>query len=118
MAIDVDHFKSINDRFGHDGDDVVLRVIAYLCQASKRQPDVLARIGCEEFAMLLPETDRRGDRRRTSARDHSCRRALSMASYDAMLKRADEALYEANRAGCNRVMRAPAVLHDTNRAAE
>ena len=41
-----------------------------------------------------------------------------MASYEAMLKCADEALYEANRAGRNRVMRAPAVLHDTNLAAE
>ena len=43
---------------------------------------------------------------------------LSMASYEAMLKRADEALYEAKRAGRNGVMRAPAVLHDTNLATE
>ena len=139
MAIDVDHFKSINDRFGHDGGDVVLRVIAYLCQASKRQPDVLARIGGEEFVMLLPETDDAAaeiatERVRATIQnaagilpDQDLRvtvsigiagATLSMASYDAMLKRADEALYEAKRAGRNRVMRAPAVLHDTNLAAE
>jgi diguanylate cyclase (GGDEF)-like protein len=139
MAIDVDHFKSINDRYGHDGGDVVLRTIADLCQASKRQPDVLARIGGEEFVMLLPETDEdagalAADRLRETIQNAAgilpdkdlhvtisigiAGATLSMASYEAMLKRADEALYEAKRAGRNRVMRAPALLHDAKLAAE
>ena len=139
MAIDVDHFKSINDRYGHDGGDVVLRTIADLCQASKRQPDVLARIGGEEFVMLLPETDEDAgaladDRLRETIPNAAgllpdkdlhvtisigiAGATLSMASYEAMLKRADEALYEAKRAGRNRVMRAPALLHDAKLAAE
>jgi diguanylate cyclase (GGDEF)-like protein len=55
--IDIDHFKSINDRFGHSVGDDALVWIARACQESKRSSDIIGRIGGEEFALLLPETD-------------------------------------------------------------
>lgn len=57
---DVDHFKQVNDRFGHDVGDVVLKGIAELLADRIRTTDCAARIGGEEFALLLPETDREG----------------------------------------------------------
>ena len=57
LMIDIDQFKSINDRFGHDvGDHVIIR-IADICRQEKRKSDVVARFGGEEFLLLLPETD-------------------------------------------------------------
>lgn len=57
VAIDVDHFKSINDRYGHPAGDAVLVSIANACMASMRRSDVFGRLGGEEFALLLPETE-------------------------------------------------------------
>ena len=57
VAIDVDHFKSINDRYGHPAGDAVLVSIANACMANMRRSDVFGRLGGEEFALLLPETD-------------------------------------------------------------
>jgi diguanylate cyclase (GGDEF)-like protein len=56
VLVDVDHFKSINDRYGHDAGDAVLRVVADVIAGSSRQTDFVGRIGGEEFAVLLPET--------------------------------------------------------------
>lgn len=56
VFVDVDHFKSINDEHGHAAGDAVLRVVAAKLSAGTRQTDFLARIGGEEFAILLPET--------------------------------------------------------------
>jgi diguanylate cyclase (GGDEF)-like protein len=127
LALDVDHFKSINDRFGHDAGDLVLKAIADLCRETKRQPDVLARIGGEEFVVLLPETDESaaeiaaerlrgtiehaegilpGQNLKVTVSVGIAEGRLSMPSYEAMLKRADEAMYEAKRSGRNRVLRA------------
>lgn len=57
IAIDIDYFKKINDRYGHDGGDQVLRCFAKTALATLRDADLLARIGGEEFMVLLPETD-------------------------------------------------------------
>jgi diguanylate cyclase (GGDEF)-like protein len=54
--IDLDNFKSVNDRFGHSTGDQVLRVIANSAQKHLRKTDVIARLGGDEFALLLPET--------------------------------------------------------------
>ena len=55
--IDIDFFKHVNDRFGHDGGDSVLRTFAAAARAELREADVLARWGGEEFLLMLPETD-------------------------------------------------------------
>src|ERR671931_1475436 len=57
---DLDNFKQVNDEFGHHGGDVVLRAFADLIRSHVRDVDVSGRIGGEEFALLLPETDREG----------------------------------------------------------
>ena len=57
LVIDADHFKLVNDRYGHAAGDQVLRVIAQRCTASVRATDRLGRIGGEEFAVMLPGAD-------------------------------------------------------------
>jgi diguanylate cyclase (GGDEF)-like protein len=56
MMLDIDLFKSVNDRYGHDVGDQAIAHLAAICRNSKRVPDIVARVGGEEFAMLLPET--------------------------------------------------------------
>lgn len=56
VMIDVDHFKNINDRYGHSVGDEVLRQVSSICQCSLRGSDLLGRIGGEEFVLLLPDT--------------------------------------------------------------
>jgi diguanylate cyclase (GGDEF)-like protein len=133
LLLDIDKFKSINDRFGHDAGDLVLKAVAHICQTTKRQSDVAARTGGEEFALLLPETDEAtavvaAERLRKAIQIHTralpgenlkvtvsigvAGAALGMPVFEAMLKRADEALYEAKRSGRNRVVRAPRTMTD------
>jgi diguanylate cyclase (GGDEF)-like protein len=57
MMLDIDHFKNVNDRYGHEAGDEVLRRVARLLTGSVRDTDTAARFGGEEFVMLLPETD-------------------------------------------------------------
>ena len=57
LMIDVDHFKSVNDRYGHAIGDQALISVANACLEGKRASDIVGRLGGEEFAMLLPETD-------------------------------------------------------------
>jgi diguanylate cyclase (GGDEF)-like protein len=122
LMMDIDHFKSINDRFGHDTGDKAIARLAEICRAAKRREDVLARIGGEEFAILMPETDARGaadfaERLRAlvakgheDGADVAPRFTISIGAAQArvgadtfgkLMKRADAALYEAKRRGRN-----------------
>jgi diguanylate cyclase (GGDEF)-like protein len=124
LTLDIDHFKSINDRFGHDVGDETIIAVARLCQAKIRDSDVAARIGGEEFAILLLETDfvearvvAERLRAAVAERPIACRNqeiavtvSVGAAPADEMtaepaelMKRADEALYAAKRGGRNRV---------------
>ena len=125
LALDIDHFKCVNDNYGHDIGDIVLKGMAQICLGKMRVTDTLARLGGEEFAILLPETDidaatNLAERLRYAVEANPIVTAkgalpvtvsLGVAQYapneptiDAALKRADEALYEAKHAGCNKVV--------------
>ncbi|HEX6708206.1 MAG TPA: diguanylate cyclase [Albitalea sp.] len=121
VALDIDHFKRVNDCFGHDVGDAVLKEFALrVLQASKRR-DCLYRVGGEEFAMLLPHTDLDAAvafaevlRRLFEATPFSGAGRLSASfgvaallpgdTLGTLMKRADRALYEAKGAGRNRVI--------------
>jgi len=131
VLIDADHFKNINDTHGHPVGDEVLRHIARVMGATFRQIDVVARIGGEEFAALLPSADaqsaqRVAERLRATFEAHPAPTAAgpvrctvsigvatvdeSTSSVEALLKRADEALYAAKHNGRNRVCGPAAAL--------
>ena len=130
LLIDADHFKSINDRFGHPAGDTVLRALAATLAESVRPGDSVGRWGGEEFVALLPGTgrreaalvaerlriacsdqqvdvtDRRGQRSRLSARTVSVGvatlvRAGGARGVDQLVSAGDSALYAAKRAGRN-----------------
>jgi diguanylate cyclase (GGDEF)-like protein len=125
LMMDIDDFKDINDAFGHEVGDEVLKLFAHCITANKRAYDIFGRIGGEEFAMLLPETKRPeaielAERIRHKVSEiffhkhHSeiritvCIGVYELASNDttilAALSKADERLYAAKRAGKNKVM--------------
>jgi diguanylate cyclase (GGDEF)-like protein len=138
LIIDVDHFKAINDRFGHDVGDSALKIISNVCNSAKRDSDISARIGGEEFALLLPETNEADARvvaqrlcemvREYSPTVHDeqlnlsvsvgiATATLSMSGVASLMKRGDEALYESKRAGRNRVSLAPEIVGQKKRQA-
>ncbi len=125
LLIDLDHFKNVNDRYGHVVGDLALQATAGAIRAMTRPNDLAARFGGEEFVLLLPDTDAAG------ARSASCRLAcriraleidtesgaavtltasLGLANLDEsctsptmLLERADGALYRAKEAGRDRI---------------
>jgi len=124
MMLDIDHFKSINDTFGHDVGDEVLKMVADIMKKSLRDVDVLGRLGGEEFAVAMPETDLNGaaviaERIRlaidlfqleTDAGVIDTKISIGVTtlggdirSVEAMLKQADTLLYKAKQNGRNRV---------------
>lgn len=128
MMIDVDHFKKVNDSYGHQAGDQVLRELSKLMQASFPRTDVLGRFGGEEFMALLPHSQLEqarvaADRFIAAVREHAftvpgglpyeCTVSIGIAEWNGkdetfleLLRRADEALYEAKREGRNRIVSA------------
>ncbi|MCF8025392.1 MAG: transporter substrate-binding domain-containing protein [Desulfobacteraceae bacterium] len=120
IMLDVDNFKKINDSYGHQAGDVVLREIARFLQASVRQADSLGRWGGEEFLILCPNTTGKGAailaehlRRLLSAQNFAAAGGVTcsfgVAEYrpeegeNQLLSRVDRAMYSAKRLGRNRV---------------
>ena len=119
---DLDRFKEVNDRLGHQGGDAALQRVARVLREGKRQIDSAARVGGEEFALILPDTEATGAmllaerlRRNLQAEfvDHPVAVSISLgiASYpthgitrDAVLAAADQAMYQAKAAGGNRTV--------------
>ncbi|OBZ92047.1 diguanylate cyclase [Pararhizobium polonicum] len=128
MMIDIDHFKAINDQYGHVEGDRVLREVAAMIAGAKRAADELFRYGGEEFALLCPETPpgagAMAERIRTAVSDsqkpalgRSVTISVGIATFPAdasdfrgLLLKADAALYEAKKMGRNRVVSASASL--------
>ncbi|MFT5635708.1 MAG: diguanylate cyclase (GGDEF)-like protein/PAS domain S-box-containing protein [Cognaticolwellia sp.] len=126
ISIDIDHFKNINDKLGHPAGDQVLIEVAKQLKTNLRQIDILARIGGEEFSILLPETSatagmKLAERIRTEQSnlkiigDWQGEIKLSVSigvssflvddeSFDSMFSRADKALYQAKNYSRNKVM--------------
>ena len=130
MVMDLDYFKKVNDTFGHDAGDEVLREVAARLKKQLRRLDVICRIGGEEFAVLLPGADVRmaqqvAERLRRAVASQPVKIttddgeldlhitiSIGLASFEkkddtleTLLKRADEALYAAKQQGRNRVVR-------------
>jgi diguanylate cyclase (GGDEF)-like protein len=123
VLLDIDHFKRLNDTFGHAGGDIVLREIASLFRDQLRDSDTIGRLGGEEFVLLLPVTSSEGasqlvERLRLTMEDHTFQldhrqtkitasfgittsRGRGDLSWDVLLNEADIALYAAKDAGRN-----------------
>ncbi len=125
LMVDIDHFKEVNDNFGHDSGDVVLKMVTDLCREAMRATDLLGRVGGEEFAILLLEVRVQeailvANRLRQSIQDtvfksegHQLirlRASIGVAEHysaketlNELMVRADKALYCAKNEGRNRV---------------
>jgi diguanylate cyclase (GGDEF)-like protein len=124
LMFDIDHFKRVNDTYGHGVGDEVLREIARRCESGVREVDILGRYGGEEFVALLPETGLDGamgvaERLRTSVGGTPIETSAGpipitisagvaalgggCASLKDLLEQADAALYDAKHSGRNRV---------------
>lgn len=125
LVLDIDFFKQINDTHGHKSGDLVLQKLAHICLATLREVDIVGRMGGEEFAVLLPETDKVkalevAERLRVAIEstnvpiEHGVpihftvslgitSKASAEDNLDYLLSQADNALYESKRLGRNRV---------------
>ena len=121
LTLDIDHFKQINDTYGHPVGDIVLRTVSKRLEATLRKEDLLGRLGGEEFGVLLSETGlqqavQTGERLRCALQDVPimlnepvrvtasfgiCALDQDCLSSELWLSRADQALYSAKRAGRN-----------------
>jgi diguanylate cyclase (GGDEF)-like protein len=125
LLTDIDHFKKINDTYGHPTGDEVLRRVAAILKASARKIDIVARYGGEEFALVLEGTDRAGARQLaerirqeveaqsfpSSKGAFSATLSIGVSSYPddsrekpELIARADQALYSAKHGGRNRTV--------------
>jgi diguanylate cyclase (GGDEF)-like protein len=124
LLLDIDYFKAVNDRYGHDVGDQMIVHISNMCLESKRGADVAARVGGEEFALLLPETDLKSAchvaerlRETVAGRPLATGSAIipvtvsigvaevndQMTGVFDLMKLADRMLYAAKRGGRNRI---------------
>jgi diguanylate cyclase len=124
LAMDIDHFKDVNDNYGHEAGDTVLQQFASVLTHCSRSGDYTFRLGGEEFLVLLVDTDQSGALRAAEklrsqveaedfrlSQDRTLRMTVSIGvaihnghpDYQHMLRRADEALYRAKHEGRNRV---------------
>ena len=126
MVMDMDHFKSVNDTYGHDAGDRVLKQLAELIVRTSRSTDLAARFGGEEFVLLMPDTDplaalASANRMREAVENatfiitadgQTLKKTVSIGvsslllegdSPEGLIKRADEALYSAKNGGRNNV---------------
>jgi diguanylate cyclase (GGDEF)-like protein len=123
LIVDLDHFKSINDRHGHPAGDAVLKLFADVVNSVSRRSDIIGRLGGEEFALVLPSTQiaeafefaerlhNAVDKAVLKHRDAMIQYTVSIGltavdpdidnTIDNLLARADQALYKAKRAGRN-----------------
>lgn len=126
VIMDMDHFKSVNDTYGHASGDEVLKALAGIIVNTIRSADLAARYGGEEFVVLMPETDavrayEAAERLRKGVEstpfviphpDSPIRKTVSIGyatmqpndTTESLLKRADAALYEAKNSGRNKVL--------------
>lgn len=124
IMMDIDHFKNINDNYGHSAGDKILRAIAKRLQNMMREVDIVGRMGGEEFAFILPETDvdeainlanrlkleieniavtHKEQTIKTTASFGICSRPIKNETLETLLTKADDALYLAKRNGRNQV---------------
>lgn len=120
VMIDIDHFKQINDTYGHDFGDKVLKEIAKILTTHVREADVLGRWGGEEFLLILPSTDNEGAfqlaqtlkeriEQRNFHKDMNITASFGIATFvhtdseRSLIKRSDDALYRAKNLGRNRI---------------
>ena len=124
-VLDIDHFKSINDALGHAAGDLVLQEIVNVCRRALRTSDYIGRIGGEEFAIILPDTDEEAafdvvERMRSGIEnliiDFDGKKVPvtasfgvagltpAIGSFDALLREADTALYVAKANGRNQIV--------------
>jgi diguanylate cyclase (GGDEF)-like protein len=123
MVVDLDHFKQVNDTYGHDAGDQVLREVAVVLRKTLRATDVVCRIGGEEFVVICRDTDtvtswNCAERLRQNVAEHVTRvgsaeihmtisigiahGGSSVNDVEMLLKQADLATYESKKAGRNR----------------
>ncbi len=125
LMLDIDHFKAVNDTYGHQTGDIALQKVANICRGSIRDIDILARYGGEEFIILLPDTGQQGalhvahrignkiSNVPTNVGEYSIPITASIGvatltkeitTLDMLIGQADTMLYKAKEAGRNRVM--------------
>ena len=125
ILLDIDHFKSYNDTYGHPKGDEILRLVGRTLSRAMRETDFATRYGGEEFAILLPDTDREGAQHLAERLRHTIESAkwpdreitasVGVASYgerastaEQLIDQADRALYRSKEQGRNRVTMAEA----------
>jgi len=127
LMLDIDHFKRINDTYGHPVGDLAIKAVASVCNKALRPQDILARYGGEEFVIALPHTDAEGagavaerirqavEQIEIAAEPGPVRFTVSIGvstyrrdlPFEQIVGRADQALYQAKQTGRNRVVSLP-----------